>query len=448
MLSLVCLALPALADGYHTITSHDVEIRFEVISPASVKLYSITNNSKDALKVRLDRVEKAAVLKPGKTAEYGGIECKLIQTIVGYESYTILNERILGKYLLSTRPSSSEPVADKSADATGVEGKKLDAEVTGPEVQVEKTPDIQVEEVEEKPVVNQVKTGMEERPVVNQVKPEAEEKPEYRGHMEQKTKPVRQLVPVTESKSEADKPAPSPDVQDSVDSSTLHPAPVPDMTEPVAEVLLTKEVYSGNIWESFMSELDSGDSFFSNARLEDLAKAVRNYRTGLDTCTNAIRKFKFIRNRHIDIYLDKQKRDLSFDEGRIEEIVSSFMDKYQIMCGADSLTACRDSLSAFLSDRADIRRSLLCDLEDSMEVGVDFPKLTYSFIILMTVTLIVTLFWRRYMMGRKYGRFRIKFASLKQSPCSALRSLFTRSSALRMLWSPRSFLKRLRRGAL
>jgi len=182
------------------------------------------------------------------------------------------------------------------------------------------------------------------------------------------------------------------------------------VTEPVTEVSLTKDVYSGDVWESFMSELDSGDSFFSNARLEDLAKAVRNYRTGLDSCTSAIRKFKFIRNRQIDIYLDRQKRDLSFDEGRMEEIVSSFMDKYQAVCGADSPAACRDSLSAFLSDRASVRRGLLRELEGSMEVGADFPMLTYSFIILVTVTLTVTLSWRRYR-ARSTGRSRFTRSS-------------------------------------
>lgn len=423
MLSLVCFALPALADGYHTITSHDVEIRFEVVSPASVKLYSVTNRSKDALKVRLDGVEKSGVLKPGKTAEYGGVECKLIQTIVNYESYTILNERILGKYLVSISPPSSESVEDKLEDASEGDVQKRDTEAVKPEVQVEKVSDIQVEEVEGNPAVDQVGTGTEEKPEIRkrtvqtgtpetqkrtgpEKKPELQKqaeqkKSESRVHTERATKPVGQFVPIPDSESEADKPKSSPDLQDSAGLSIPHPASVPGVMESVTEVSLTAAVYSGDVWESFISELDSDNSFFSNARLEDLARAVRNYRTGLDTCTTAVRKFKFIRNHHVDIYLDKQKCDLSLDAGRIEEIVSSFMDKYQIVCEADSLTAYRDSLSAFLSDRASVRRNLLRDLEKSMEVGADFPRLTYSFIILVIVALTVIFSWKRYRAGRK-----------------------------------------------
>jgi len=236
----VCLAIPVLADGYHTIIKHDVEIRFETVSPESVKLYSVTNRSKDAIKIKLDGNENPKVLKPGQTREYGGVECRLIQAVIAYGSCTILNERILNEYLKSSdRSVSGSDVADKSGDTIGGDVKKTDAKVTEPEIQAGKKSDnIQADE---KPVVSRMKTVSEKepefrkqtkaetKPEENPLTTEMKKESEFGKQAKVETKQVQRSASVSDGRSDVEKSTPSRNTQKTESPSSLHPVK-PDAT--------------------------------------------------------------------------------------------------------------------------------------------------------------------------------------------------------------------------
>jgi len=367
--SMVCFMEDILAGERHDVIIHDVKISFEVVSASSVRLYSVTNKGKSALKIKLDGNEDPTVLKPDQTRDYGGVECGLIQAVVGYESRTLLNERILLSYI-------KDVLANNPDNPVVSDVKKGDEKVNIPQVQVPAEP--QVREPDKSDILKEEKPArktVQEDPVKI---PEVRSKPE----VQVKTEPAVPQAKASGNKSDNG-------ISGEKSSSTSLTQQSVREVKPRQKVLLETAV------GDFISELDSGDFFFSKARTEELAEAVRNYKIGLDTCSTALQKVKFIKSRHIKTFLKQQKSDLSLNEKRINESVSSFMDKYQVKYEIDAPDACREKLAGLLSERSVLRNDLLDELENSMKVRVDTTVWIYLSIIIGIVVAVVLLSLRK-----------------------------------------------------